>query len=150
VKFYSGAVGKAQSGGDPNVQGFATDAHYDKTVSPIARPGANATVFGQGGLLETGAGILGDLQSGSVLGYIGAAQKAARLSKTFKGKNVGAIAASEAVALGTQTLKEGITPGGVRQVTNKADGWLFPTPKTAPQTAPPIGKNVDNAGNKLF
>jgi hypothetical protein len=66
VKYYSGALGRAQSGGDPNVQGFATDAHYDKTVSPIARPGANATVFGQGGLLDAGAGILGDLQSGSV------------------------------------------------------------------------------------
>jgi hypothetical protein len=60
VKYYSGAVAQTQSeGGDPNVQGFATDAHYDKTVSPIARPGANrATVFGQGGLLETGGGIL--------------------------------------------------------------------------------------------
>ena len=148
VKYYSGALGRSQSGGDPNVQGFATDAHYDKTVSPIARPGANATVFGQGGLLDAGAGILGDLQSGSVLGYIGAAQKAARLSKTFKGKNIGSIAASEAVALGTQTLKQGITPGGVRQVANRANGWLFPTPKTAPQTAPVTGRGVDNAGTK--
>jgi hypothetical protein len=149
VKFYSGALGRAQSGGDPNVQGFATDAHYDKTVSPIARPGANATVFGQGGLLDAGAGIIGDLQSQSVLGYIGAAQKAARLSRTFKGKNLGSIAASEAVALGTETLKQGL-PGATRQVANKANGWLFPTPKTAPQTAPPIGRGVDNAGNKLF
>jgi hypothetical protein len=149
VKFYSGALGRAQSGGDPNVQGFATDAHYDKTVSPIARPGANATVFGQGGLLDAGAGILGDLQSGSVLGYIGAAQKAARLSRTFKGKNLGSIAASEAVALGTETLKQGL-PGVTRQVANKANGWLFPTPKTAPQTVPPTGKGIDNAGGKLF
>ena len=149
VKFYSGALGKAQSGGDPNVQGFATDAHYDKTVSPIARPGANATVFGQGGLLDAGAGIIGDLQSGSVLGYIGAAQKAARLSQTFKGKNIASIAASEAVALGTQTLKQGL-PGAVRQVANKADGWLFPTPKGT--NSAPIGRSplVDNAGNKLF
>jgi len=101
-------------------------------------------------LLETGAGILGDLQSGSVLGYIGAAQKAARLSKTFKGKSIGAIAASEAVALGTQTLKQGL-PGGVRAVANKADGWLFPKPKTG-SLGPPvqIGKGVDNAGNKLI
>jgi hypothetical protein len=150
VKYYSGAVGRAQSGGDPNVQGFATDAHYDKTVSPIARPGANATVFGQGGLLDAGAGILGDLQSGSVLGYIGAAQKAARLNKTFRGKNLGAITASEALALGKTTIQQGITPGGVRQVANKADGWLFPTPKTAPASTPAIGKGVDNAGNKLL
>jgi hypothetical protein len=148
VKYYSGALGRAQSGGDSNVLGFATDAHYDKTVSPIARPGANATVFGQGGLLDAGAGILGDLQSGSVLGYIGAAQKAARLSKTFKGKNIGSIAASEALALGTQTLKQGITPGGVRQVANRANGWLFPTPKGT--NSAKIGPVVDNAGRKLF
>jgi hypothetical protein len=126
VKYYSGAVGRAQPGGDPNVQGFATDAHYDKTVSPIARPGANATVFGQGGLLETGAGIIGDLQSGSVLGLIGAAQKAGRLNQTFKGKNLAAITKSEATALGTNTLIQGL-PAATRAVTNRADGWLFPT-----------------------
>lgn len=125
VKYYSGAVGRSQSGGDPNVQGFATDAHYDKTLSPIARPGSNATVFGQGGLLETGAGIIGDLQSGSVLGLIGAAQKAARLNRTFKNKDIKAIAKSEAVALGTETLKQGL-PAATRAVANKADGWLFP------------------------
>jgi hypothetical protein len=143
-------VGAAQAGGDPNVQGFATDAHYDKTVSPIARPGANATVFGQGGLLETGAGIIGDLQSGNVLGLIGAAQKAARLNQTFKGKNLGSIAASEAVKLGTQTIQQGVTPGGVRAVANKVDGWIFPTPKTAPATAPAIAQTTTNAGTRLF
>lgn len=148
VKYYSGAVGAAQAGGDPNVQGFATDAHYDKTVSPIARPGANATVFGQGGLLETGGGIIGDLQSGSVLGLIGAAQKAARLNQTFKGKNLGSLAASEAVKLGTQTIQQGVTPGGVRAVANKVDGWVFPTPKTAPTTA--IAQPNPNAGPTLF
>ena len=150
VKYYSGAVGAAQAGGDPNVQGFATDAHYDKTVSPIARPGANATVFGQGGLLETGGGIISDLQSGSVLGLIGAAQKAARLKQTFKGKNLGSVAAGEAVRLGTQTIQQGVTPGGVRAVSNKVDGWVFPTPKIAPGTTPGIAQPNPNAGPTLF
>jgi hypothetical protein len=126
VKYYSGAIARPSPGGDPNVQGFATDAHYDKTLSPISRPGGNATVFGQGGLLETGAGIIGDLQSGSVLGLIGAAQKAGRLNQTFKGKNLAAITKSEAVKLGTNTLIQGL-PAATRAVTNKADGWLFPT-----------------------
>ena len=141
VKYYSGAVGRAQAGGDPNVQGFATDAHYDKELSPIARPGSNATVFGQGGLLETGAGIIGDLQSGSLLGLIGAAQKAARLDKTFKGKNLAAIAKSEAVALGTQTLQQGL-PAATRAVANKADGWLFPTQTAAKNKAAEDAKNA--------
>ena len=144
VKYYSGAVGAAQSGGDPNVQGFATDAHYDKTVSPIARPGANATVFGQGGLLETGAGIIGDLQSGNLLGLIGAAQKAARLNQTFKGKNLGSIAASEAVALGTKTIQQGITPDAVRSVANRASGWAFPAPQNTGQNGSAQGRPNPN------
>ena len=142
VKYYGGAVGRAQPGGDPNVQGFATDAHYDKTVSPIARPGANATVFGQGGLLDTGEGIIKDLTSNSLLGYIGAAQKASRLNQTYKGKNLKSIAASEATTLGKNALIKGL-PGATRSVTNKADGWLFPkqvtptTNQTGPTNNPP-------------
>jgi hypothetical protein len=116
-------VGRAQAGGDPNVQGFATDAHYDKTLSPIARPGSNATVFGQGGLLETGAGIIGDLQSGSVLGLIGAAQKALTARNTFKGKDLASLAKSEGVSLGTKAITSGIK--------NNA-GRFFPTPKSPP------------------
>ena len=81
VKYYEGAVGAARP--DTNVQGFADPAHYDTTLSPIARPGSQATIFGQGGLLDAGLGILGDLQSGSVLGLIGAAQKAGTAYNTF-------------------------------------------------------------------
>jgi hypothetical protein len=147
VKYYSGAIARPSPGGDPNVQGFATDAHYDKTVSPIARPGGNATVFGQGGLLETGAGIIGDLQSGSVLGLIGAAQKAGRLNQTFKGKNLAAITKSEAVALGTNTLIQGL-PAATRAVTNKADGWLFPTQTAARNNA--NATQTQNTTNRLL
>lgn len=125
VKYYSGAVGDPRNGGDANVIGFADPAHYDKTTSPIARPGSTTTVFGQGGLLETGAGIIGDLQSGSVLGLIGAVQKGARLNQTYKNKNISSIARSEAAALGKNVLVQGL-PDATRAVTNKADGWLFP------------------------
>jgi hypothetical protein len=142
VKYYGGAVGRAQPGGDPNVQGFATDAHYDKTVSPLARPGANATVFGQGGLLDTGAGIISDLTSGGPLGLIGAVQKAGRLNQTFKGKNLRSIAASEATTLGKNALIQGL-PGSNRSVANRSNGWLFPkqvtptTNQTGPTNNPP-------------
>lgn len=140
VKYYSGAIARPSPGGDPNVQGFATDAHYDKTLSPISRPGNNATVFGQGGLLETGAGIIGDLQSGSVLGLIGAAQKAARLNQTFKGKNLAAITKSEAITLGKNTLIQGL-PAATRAVTNRADGWLFPKAVNPQQVGPTLTPN---------
>jgi hypothetical protein len=125
VKYYSGAVGDPRNGGDANIIGFADPAHYDKTTSPIARPGSTTTVFGQGGLLETGAGIIGDLQSGSVLGLIGAVQKGARLNQTYKNKDISSIARSEARTLGKNVLVQGL-PDATKAVSNKADGWLFP------------------------
>jgi hypothetical protein len=73
---------------------------------------------------------------------LGAAQKAGTAYNTFKGKNLASIAKSEAVALGKQTVI-GAIPGAVRQVANKADGWIFPnvtkstaaTPATTPRTS---------------
>jgi hypothetical protein len=132
VKYYSGAVGNSKP--DTNVKGFADPSHYDTTASPLARPGSTATVFGQGGLLDAGVGILEDLQSGSVLGLIGAAQKAGRSYNTFKGKNLAAITKSEAVTLGKNSVI-GALPGATKAVANKADGWIFPQQQAQRQAA---------------
>ena len=118
VKYYTGAIGSQRP--DINVQGFADPAHYDTTLSPISRPGSNATIMGQGGLLDAGAGILQDLQSGGPLGAIGAVQKAGTVFNTFKGKNIKSIAASE---------------GAVRAVQGRPTGMFFPTPN-GPTTNP--------------
>jgi len=126
VKYYSGAIGSSRP--DTNVQGFADPAHYDTTLSPISRAGSNSTVFGQGGLLDAGQGILQDLESGGVLGLIGAAQKASTAYNTFKGKNLKSMALSEATAIGQKVLV-GELPGATRAVANKLDGWFFPTAK---------------------
>ena len=96
-------------------------------------------MFGQGGLLDTGAGILEDLQSGSVLGLIGAAQKAGTAYNTFKGKNLRNIVTSEARSLGTEVIRGTVTPGAVRQVANKVDGWVFPKPGTGNPNTPGTG-----------
>jgi len=130
VKYYSGAVGNQRP--DVNVQGFADPAHYDQTLSPISRPGSRATVFGQGGLLDAGGGILEDLQSGGVLGLIGAAQKAGTAYNTFKGKNIASSAISEATALGKSAIR-GSLPGAVRAVQGRPTGMFFPTPQTPPR-----------------
>jgi hypothetical protein len=76
-------------------------------------------------LLDAGAGIIADLQSGSVAGLVGAAQKAATTYNTFKGKNLRSIAQAEAVSLGKDTINK-FGPDATRAVTNKADGWVFP------------------------
>ena len=119
VKYFTDAVTAAR----PNPNGFADPAHYDTTVSSLARPGSTSTVFGQGGLLDAGGGILEDLASGGPLGLIGAAQKALTARNTFKGKDLRSIAKSEATALGTKAIT-----GGIK---NNA-GRFFPTPKSPP------------------
>lgn len=127
VKYYTGAIGSQRP--DTNVQGFADPAHYDTTLSPISRPGSNSTVFGQGGLLDAGAGILQDLQSGGLLGAIGAVQKAGAAANTFKGKNLASIAKSEAVSLGGQAVI-GAIPGAVKSLPGRGNGMFFPTPQS--------------------
>lgn len=127
VKYYTGAVGNQRP--DTNVEGFADPAHYDTTLSPISRPGSNSTVFGQGGLLDAGAGILQDLQSGGLLGVIGAAQKAGAAANTFKGKNLASIAKSEAVALGGSAVI-GAIPGAIKSLPGRGNGAFFPTPQS--------------------
>ena len=124
VKYLNGGLGKP----DTNIR-WPDAAHYDNIPSPLARAGSTASVFGQGGLLSTGEGIMADLESGSVAGLIGAAQKAGASYNTFKGKNLRSIVQSEAVSLGKQVISQnGVN--SVRSVINRADGWAFPVQST--------------------
>lgn len=125
VKYYSGAVGRSRP--DTNVQGFADPTHYDTRLSPIAKPGANQTIFGQGGLLDAAEGILTDLQSGTVGGLIGAAQTAGRTYNTFKNANIRSTAINEVVALGQNTILQGANSQAVRNVMNSPTGIFIPT-----------------------
>ena len=133
VKYLNGGLGKP----DKNIS-WPDTAHYDEIPSPLARAGSTATIFGQGGLLSTGEGIMADLESGSVAGLIGAAQKAGAAYNTFKGKNLKSIVQSEATSLGKQTIGQ-YGPNATRAVINKADGWVFPTSARNQQNnTPPI------------
>lgn len=127
VKYYSGAVGASRP--DTNVKGFADPTHYDTRPSPIARPGATQTIFGQGGLLDAGEGILSDLQSGTVGGLIGAVQTAGRTYNTWKNANIRSTVINEAVALGQNTILQGANSQAVRQIMNSPTGIFIPTPQ---------------------
>jgi len=146
VKYYSGYVG----GQTPSstVVGFADPNHYDTRRSALARPGATATVFGQGGLVDAGIGILDDLNAiaegrGGLQNVIGAVQKAGTAFETFKGKDIASIANQEAKLAAKQILQASL-PGAVRQVVNAGNGVFFPTPPrptslTSPITVPDTG-----------
>lgn len=79
VRYSQGAL----NGSDPSasVSGFGLPSDYDQTLSPIAKPGSNRNILGEGGLLDAGLGFVEDLQRGNILGAI---QKAGTVRNTFK------------------------------------------------------------------
>jgi hypothetical protein len=93
VVYNEGAV----DGQNPSniVTGFGDETHYDRTLSPIARPGSNANILGQGGLVAGAGGFIDALEQGNILGAI---QAAGTTYNTFKDTNILNIAKSEAVA----------------------------------------------------
>jgi hypothetical protein len=100
VKYYEGALNGKKP--DDLVKMFGTEDHYDRTLSPIARPGSNASILGQGGLVDAAGGIFSDLESGNILGAI---QKAGAAKNTFKNpQNILQIAKGEALGAATNAL----------------------------------------------
>lgn len=147
VKYYEGAIGVSRP--DTNVQGFADPAHYDTRPSPIALPGSTQTFFGQGGLLDAGVGVLQDLQSGSLTGLIGATQTALRAGNTLaRNPNLRSTAISEAIAIGRNTLAEGV-PSATRQLQNRSNGVFIPTASTAGRTGLNALAGVGNSLDRL-
>ena len=152
VKYYTGSIG----GSTPSitVPGFADPAHYDLTRSALARPGSTQTVFGQGGLLDAGAGIVNDLNAlasgqGSLNNVIGAVQTAGTAYNTFKGKSIGSIANQDAKLAAAQIAQYSL-PGYTRQALNSANGMIFPTAPRGPATQLPIGQIGGPLGNGQY
>lgn len=130
VKYYGGGIGGERP--DTNVPNFASPQYYDQRESPLRRPGGTRSILGQGGLLDTGIGIVGDLEQGTMSGVLGAVQKAGTAYNTFRGVNLGAVAREEALGQITQVLRntqQGTTGGlNVPQIANALQKPIFPTP----------------------
>lgn len=102
VKYYEGAV----DGRNPGkfVKEFGDPSNYDTTPSPIARPGSQGSILGQGGLVDGIGGTMQDLKDGN---WIGAIQKAGAMKNTFKNpQNILKIAKAEAVGLAINTITQ--------------------------------------------
>lgn len=134
VKYYSGAIGSRQPSN--TVPGFADPAHYDIIPSGITRPGGQASVFGQGGLIDGITGTVEDLQAlasgqGGLQNVLGAVQNAGTTYNTFRNKNFNQILRpelqQEAINIAAYSL-----PNATRGVVNKANGVIFPRAGTLP------------------
>jgi hypothetical protein len=131
VKYYEGAIDGRTP--DQIVKGFGTNGKYDRTLSPIARPGSQSTILGQGGLVNAAGGVLQDLQSGNIVGAI---QKAGSAANTFKNPQaILQVAKSEALGAVTSALSG--TP-------NRNTLFDFPT------NASTIIKNLPNTINGAY
>lgn len=133
VKYYSGAIGASRP--DTNVVGFADPNRYDQILSSLARPGSQATVLGQGGLLDAGIGIYEDLEAimsgrGGLQNVLGAVQKSLNVNQTLKTNKLGDIVRNDASTVKNDVLRNSL-PGAMRQAVNAGNGFLFPkAPKT--------------------
>ena len=85
------------------VTGFGLDANYDRTVSPIARPGANGTILGQGGLVDGVGGTMSALAEGN---FLGAIRNAGTTYNTFKNAPIKNLVKSEVVAGITNAVQQ--------------------------------------------
>jgi len=90
VVYNNGAI----SGASPSniVTGFGLETNYDLTPSPISKPGSQATILGQGGLVDGANGVVSNLANGNLLGAV---QAAGTTYNTFKNQNLTQLAASE-------------------------------------------------------
>lgn len=94
VKYYDGALDGRRPG--EIIEGFGDPGVYDRTLSPIARPGSNRNIMGKGGLVDSAGGVIRDLSNGN---YLSALQTAGRLSRTFKNSQ-SVVAAAKAELVG--------------------------------------------------
>jgi hypothetical protein len=136
VKYAEGAVdGKAilSGGTSKDANAVADDFgkyYYDKTISPISRPGANQTILGQGGLIDAAGGIVGDLTSGNILGAIATA---GRSYNTFKNTNLKTVVAGDIKTIAT---------GAISSISNRNNPFAFPALQTSVNNT--IAKVVGN------
>ena len=129
VVYDSGAISGANPGN--MVPGFGDVANYDKTLSPGARPGSNATILGQGGLVDAAGGFSDAIASGNYLGALGIAGTS---YNTFKNQNLG------------QILKGDVTSqilGSLNNAQNPRGGVSIPLP-----TGTEVGAFAANLINK--
>jgi LysM repeat protein len=132
------------------VTGFGDVSTYDRTVSPIAQPGSNGTVLGQGGLVDAAGGAMRALGDGDILSAV---KTVGTTYNTFKNTNLKSVATAELNAMLRNSIqntpntrnslfnfpKAGATPGPIGTA-------AFPT--IGARSSPPVITDLGTAGNQ--
>ncbi len=132
------------------VTGFGDVSTYDRTVSPIAQPGSNGTVLGQGGLVDAAGGTMRALGDGDILSAV---KTVGTTYNTFKNTNLKSVATAELNAMLRNAIqntpntrnslfnfpKAGATPGPIGTA-------VFPT--IGARSSPPVITDLGTAGNQ--
>jgi LysM repeat protein len=132
------------------VTGFGDVATYDRTVSPIAQPGSNGTVLGQGGLVDAAGGAMRALGDGDILSAV---KTVGTTYNTFKNTNVKSVVTAELNAMLRNSIqntpntrnslfnfpKAGATPGPIGTA-------AFPT--IGARSSPPVITDLGAAGSQ--
>lgn len=134
------------------IPGFGVSTTYDRTLSPINKPGANGTILGQGGLVDAAGGFLTDIQKGN---YLSAIQKAGTAYNTFKNANLVKTAKQELLTGLQNSLNN--TPNTTRNsfydipVTAASPGPanLAGAPTTGAIQNPPLVGTTKTAGREV-
>jgi len=121
VKYYTGAI----DGKNPSqvVPKFGDEDHYDKKLSPLAAPGSNSSIFGQGGLIASAGGVLEDIENGNILG---AARGIVNTARTFQNPKT-LINSVKGEIIGAST-------GWLVGTANRNNLFNFPSQSTTPSS----------------
>jgi hypothetical protein len=137
VKYYTGAI----DGKNPSqmVPKFGEDSHYDTKLSPLAAPGSNSNILGQGGLIDSAGGIMEDIQNGN---FLGAARGIASTAKTFKNPQT-LINSAKAEVLGASV-------GWLSGTPNRNNLFNFPSETaTSSSVVTDINSGIAKASNSI-
>lgn len=132
------------------VTGFGDVANYDRNVSPIAQPGANGTVLGQGGLVDAAGGALRALGDGDILSAV---KTAGTTFNTFKNLNLKSVATAELNAMLRDAVQN--TPNTRNSLFNFPKAGSSPGPigtaafpTIGARLSPPVISDIGTAGNQ--
>lgn len=137
VQYEEGAINGAKP---ESVLGFGSEQYYDRTLSPISKPGGNKSIMGQGGLVDAISGIAGDL-SKTPPDIGGIIAKGLNVANTWKNPKAILTAAKSELIGQAKSAAAGAIVGGVIAGAGALKTY-FPAPgatnNTANTQAPPV------------